>query len=152
MTGSKTIITHSPEETIKIAADVVRNACNTESPLTGNSPCILALHGNLGSGKTCFVKGLARTLGITRPITSPTFTLINEYPAQIPLYHIDLYRLHCPEEAFSIEFEQRLETPGIVAIEWAEKAGELIPRTAFHIYFETTEEPNTRKITLAPPE
>ncbi|MFW6152636.1 MAG: tRNA (adenosine(37)-N6)-threonylcarbamoyltransferase complex ATPase subunit type 1 TsaE [Verrucomicrobiota bacterium] len=148
--SGKTVITRSPRETMKLAEEIAREACDKRSSPAGCSTCIIALHGNLGSGKTCFVKGLARALGINRPVTSPTFTLINEYPAETPLYHIDLYRLNSPEDAFSLEFERYLETPGVIAIEWAEKAEELIPETAIHIYFEATEEPDNRKITVTP--
>ncbi|MBE9136632.1 tRNA (adenosine(37)-N6)-threonylcarbamoyltransferase complex ATPase subunit type 1 TsaE [Nodosilinea sp. LEGE 07088] len=86
---------------------------------------VLLLSGNLGSGKTTLVQGLGAGLGIEEPISSPTFTLINEYLAgRVPLYHVDLYRL-TPEQAESLELASYWEgsevTPGIVAIEWAER-------------------------------
>jgi tRNA threonylcarbamoyladenosine biosynthesis protein TsaE len=86
---------------------------------------VLLLSGNLGSGKTTLVQGLGAGLGIEAPISSPTFTLINEYlEGRIPLYHVDLYRL-TPEQAESLElasyWEGREAIPGIVAIEWAER-------------------------------
>ncbi|MEO1069066.1 MAG: tRNA (adenosine(37)-N6)-threonylcarbamoyltransferase complex ATPase subunit type 1 TsaE, partial [Cyanobacteria bacterium J06638_6] len=86
---------------------------------------VLLLSGNLGSGKTTLVQGLGAGLGIAAPISSPTFTLINEYlEGRIPLYHVDLYRL-TPEQAESLELASYWEggdvIPGIVAIEWAER-------------------------------
>lgn len=86
---------------------------------------ILLLAGDLGSGKTTFVQGIAAGLGVTDPVVSPTFTLINEYPeGRIPLYHLDLYRLS-PAEVADLYLENYwlgLEFPlGIVAIEWAER-------------------------------
>jgi tRNA threonylcarbamoyladenosine biosynthesis protein TsaE len=92
---------------------------------------VLLLAGNLGSGKTTLVQGLGRGLGIEEPISSPTFTLINEYlEGRIPLYHVDLYRLD-PAQVDSLELEtywDAVETPaGIVAIEWAERLAEPPP-------------------------
>ena len=86
---------------------------------------VLLLAGNLGSGKTTLVQGLGLGLGIAEPISSPTFTLINEYlEGRIPLYHVDLYRLE-PGQVGSLELESYWDaaetTPGIVAIEWAER-------------------------------
>ncbi|MEB3180916.1 MAG: tRNA (adenosine(37)-N6)-threonylcarbamoyltransferase complex ATPase subunit type 1 TsaE [Nostocaceae cyanobacterium] len=86
---------------------------------------VILLEGDLGAGKTTLVQGIGEGLGITDPIVSPTFTLINEYPSgRIPLYHLDLYRLEPPEvAALNLEnYWEGVEVPlGIVAIEWAEK-------------------------------
>ncbi|MFN6517079.1 MAG: tRNA (adenosine(37)-N6)-threonylcarbamoyltransferase complex ATPase subunit type 1 TsaE [Nostoc sp. CreGUA01] len=86
---------------------------------------VILLQGDLGAGKTTLVQGIGKGLGITEPIVSPTFTLINEYTeGRLPLYHLDLYRLE-PEEVLSLNLESYWEgvevTPGIVAIEWAER-------------------------------
>lgn len=94
-------------------------------------PAVLLLYGDLGSGKTAFVQALGNALGITEPITSPTFALIQEYPdGRVPLYHIDLYRLE-PEHVPALHLElywQGIEVPpGIVAIEWAERLTVLPP-------------------------
>lgn len=107
---------------------------------------VLALHGELGSGKTCFVQGLGEALGIQAPMTSPTFTLINEYAGARPLYHIDLYRIQDPEELFSIGLLDYFDKPGITAIEWAERAGDLIPPNAIHVYFELLRESGHRAL------
>ncbi|MDM8550203.1 tRNA (adenosine(37)-N6)-threonylcarbamoyltransferase complex ATPase subunit type 1 TsaE [Desulfobacterales bacterium HSG2] len=84
---------------------------------------ILALTGDLGSGKTSFVQGLARGLGVPDEyyITSPTYTLINEYPGRCPLFHVDLYRLEGPDDAEEIGLSEILCSDGVVAIEWAER-------------------------------
>lgn len=92
---------------------------------------VLLLSGDLGSGKTTLVQGMATGLGVTDPVVSPTFTLINEYPeGRLPLYHLDLYRLS-PQEAADLYLENYwlgLEVPlGIVAIEWAERLPYLPP-------------------------
>jgi len=84
---------------------------------------ILLLQGDLGSGKTTLVQGLAQGLGITAPVTSPTFALIQEYPeGRIPLYHLDLYRLNTSEvQQLYPEYYWQEAAPGIVAIEWPER-------------------------------
>ena len=92
---------------------------------TLNAGSVILLEGDLGAGKTTLVQGIGKVLGIIEPIVSPTFTLINEYPeGRIPLYHLDLYRLE-PQEVTGLNLESYWEgievTPGIVAIEWAER-------------------------------
>ena len=83
----------------------------------------IALIGDLGSGKTAFVQGLAKGLGVSEQyyITSPTFTLINEYPGRLPLFHVDLYRIEHLNELAEIELEEVLGQDAVVAVEWAEK-------------------------------
>lgn len=121
------IISHSPEETFEFgkefAAKLIPGA-------------VLALSGDLGAGKTHFVKGLAVGLGIATEATSPTFTLIHEYPGgHLPLYHIDLYRLEEPEEVLNIGLDEYLSSNGVTAIEWADKFEPLIPSDATRICF-----------------
>ena len=86
-------------------------------------PILIALHGTLGCGKTAFVQGLARGLGVPPEyyITSPTFTLINEYPGRLPLFHVDLYRLEGLVDLEDIGLSEILTGDGVVAVEWAEK-------------------------------
>jgi tRNA threonylcarbamoyladenosine biosynthesis protein TsaE len=98
---------------------------------------VLCLHGDLGAGKTCFVQGLARALGVRRPVGSPTFTLINEYRGRRGLAHIDLYRIRGAGDAFGLGLEDYLfHFDGVVAIEWAERAGELLPEDCWHVRLE----------------
>ncbi|MGQ9661740.1 MAG: tRNA (adenosine(37)-N6)-threonylcarbamoyltransferase complex ATPase subunit type 1 TsaE [Kiritimatiellia bacterium] len=112
---------------------------------------IVALHGELGSGKTCFVQGIALALGITKPVTSPTFIIINEYQGSRPLYHIDLYRIGSLEEALAVGLDEYLSAEGVTAIEWAERAGELIPTEAVHVTLRALSEPDERAIEIVLP-
>ena len=139
MNNSKRMVSHSPEETW----DVARTLLPTLHPGS-----VLALHGDLGAGKTCFVQGLARALGVERAVNSPTFTLINEYPGPLPLYHIDLYRIAGAAEALALGLDDYLHNNGITAIEWAERAAVVLPRHTIHILFETGDDPEERIITL----
>lgn len=111
---------------------------------------ILLLEGALGAGKTTFVQGLAEGLGVRAPVTSPTFTLLQEYPgAQGPLLHFDLYRLDRPEEVVDLGFEESLERGGVVVVEWAERLGWLTPPEHLRICMER-EEGERRRIALLP--
>lgn len=136
------VLTRTPEETQSLAATLARR-------LAPGS--LLCLHGTLGVGKTCFTQGLARGLGITRPVGSPTFTLINEYPGVIPLVHIDLYRLQGEAGVWELGVEDYFySTDAITVVEWAERAGDLIPPTAWHIHLFAAED-GGRKITFHAP-
>ncbi len=137
--SSKTVTTSSPEETHRVAADLLASL---------GPGAVLALHGDLGAGKTCFVQGLARALGVKRAVGSPTFTLINEYPGPLPLYHIDLYRINSVNEAFGLGLEEYLESDGITAIEWAERVDELLPASTVHIRLVAGARPEERSITI----
>jgi tRNA threonylcarbamoyladenosine biosynthesis protein TsaE len=113
------ITSHSPAETFAFGQTVAAAL---------QSGDVLALSGDLGAGKTHFVKGLAAGLGITTGVTSPTFTLIHEYPGgRLALYHLDLYRLETADELTRIGFDDYLDAEGVLAIEWAEKFPELLP-------------------------
>jgi len=140
--NTETIISNSVEETITAA----RGLAATLAP-----GAVLALHGDLGSGKTCFVSGIAEFLGIDDPITSPTFTIINEYEASLPLFHMDLYRISGPDEIFSLDLDSYLNANGITVIEWPERAGDLLPPDTINIHFETLTDQNTRRITISKP-
>lgn len=133
------LISRGLEETWKIAEQVLDRL---------PSRSVIALHGELGSGKTSFVQGLARALGVKEPVVSPTFIMINEYRGSRPLYHIDLYRITTPEETLSIGFQDYLDADGITAVEWAERAGDLIPIDATHISFQMRQDPLERCITI----
>ena len=137
--NARKIISKSPEATQAVAATLVAEL---------KSGSVLALHGELGSGKTCFVQGLARALGVRQPVTSPTFTIVNEYRGRCPLVHMDLYRINDPEELLGIDFENFLDTGGITVIEWAERSGDWLPVNTMHIYFETGTDLNKRTITI----
>jgi tRNA threonylcarbamoyladenosine biosynthesis protein TsaE len=123
-------ISDSPSNTWKIAADFFQ---------TLEKSAVIALHGNLGAGKTCFTQGLAQAAGVREPVCSPTYTII---------HHIDLYRLGGPEEAFDLGFDEILESGGITVIEWAERAAELLPPDTIHIRLERGETDNQRLISI----
>jgi len=109
---------------------------------------VIALIGPLGAGKTVFVKGLAKALGLSGDdATSPTFTLINEYEGPVPLYHVDLYRLEQAEEIEELGLHEYFEGPGIVAVEWAERAAHLLPPGTLTVVFER-ESGTARKLTI----
>lgn len=88
---------------------------------------LLLLEGELGAGKTSLVRGLARGLGVpeAEPITSPSYTLMNQYQGRCPLYHFDLYRLHNRDELEQIGYDDYLGGPGVIVVEWAERAGDV---------------------------
>ncbi len=142
-TSPKTVIlSRSPRQTRRAAADLLARLPRRVT---------LALHGDLGSGKTCFVQGLAAALGIRRAVTSPTFIIVNEYKGERPLFHVDLYRLDSSREATGIGLEDYTETEGITAIEWAERAADILPPDTIHILFETTSKPSERRIVISIP-
>jgi len=113
-----TILTHNEAETIHEGAKLGR------SLLPGT---VIALFGELGAGKTAFTRGLAAGLGITMNVSSPTFTIVNEYPGDIPLFHFDMYRLNDEHELFDIGWDDYLERGGICAVEWSEKVEAAFP-------------------------
>lgn len=130
MKASQEVVTSSPDNTQAFAKQFAK----TLKPGT-----ILRLEGELGSGKTTFVKGLAEGLGLKHPeqVKSPTFVLMHIYKAKIPLYHFDCYRLESLEELENIGFEDFVnDSNAISCIEWAEKAGSLLPPSAHLLRFE----------------
>jgi tRNA threonylcarbamoyladenosine biosynthesis protein TsaE len=112
-------------------------------------PFVIALSGDLGSGKTAFVQGLAEGLEVPNEyyITSPTFTLINEYPGRLPLIHIDLYRLDGIRDFEDIGLDELIYDQAVIAIEWAEKMSHQLPDHHLAMIFEITND-NDRKISL----
>ena len=111
---------------------------------------VVALRGELGAGKTLFVKGLAEGLRTDPaiPVTSPSYTLIHEYPGPLPLYHLDFYRLLRPEAALGLGLEEYFEGEGVTAVEWAEKFAALLPSRAIWVTIERTGE-DRRAIRIA---
>ena len=105
-------ITHSPSETEAVGAALARIL----KPGT-----VIAYRGDLGAGKTAFTRGLAKGLGVKENVTSPTFTIVNEYlSGSMPLFHFDMYRLGSEDELFDIGWEDYLERGGVCAVEWSE--------------------------------
>lgn len=112
------VVTHSPEETENLGARL--------APLLPGGT-VLALYGDLASGKTCFVRGLARHFAGQELVHSPTFTLVNEYGEGPRLYHLDLYRLSEDTELVELGYEEIFGGEDVCAVEWAERAGKLLP-------------------------
>jgi len=132
---------YAPEETKKIGQIIGKNA------KPGDIYCLI---GDLGVGKTVFSKGLAEGLGIEEAITSPTFTIVNEYMGRLPFYHFDVYRLGDCSELEEIGYEEYFFGDGVCLIEWANLIDELIPKEALWIGIEKDLEQgiNYRKITV----
>lgn len=111
-------ITRSPQETERLGAALAQYL------LPGD---VLAYTGELGAGKTAFTRGLAAGLGITDRVTSPTYTVVNEYlSGRLPLFHFDMYRLHSADELFDIGWEDYLTRGGVCAVEWSENVEEAL--------------------------
>jgi len=97
---------------------------------------VVCLEGDLGAGKTTFTQGVGRALGVKRAVTSPTFCLVAEHPSPRFLFvHMDLYRLHSPEDVLAIGWEDYLANGAVMFVEWADRAGGLIPPNARHVSF-----------------
>ena len=94
---------------------------------------IFLLEGELGAGKSVFVRGLASALGVTEAMPSPTFTIVNEYRAKYLIYHFDFYRINDPFELYEIGFEDYIYSKGISFIEWPSKCGDLLPKNGIKV-------------------
>lgn len=140
--GKKVVIqTHRTSETVRIGKSIGSRL------LPGD---VVALVGELGAGKTQFIKGLAAGVGIGNPayISSPSFKLINEYPGEITLYHIDLFRLEGEKEGEELGLEDYFQGRGITAIEWADKILSLLPEEILWIEIHYTGE-NSRSLEIS---
>lgn len=131
-------ITHSPAETEAVGEALAKAL----RPGT-----VLAFRGDLGAGKTAFTRGLGRGLGCTERVTSPTYTIVNEYTSgRLPLFHFDMYRLRSSEDLFDIGWEDYLERGGVCAVEWSENVADALDG-AIWITIEKTGD-DSRKITI----
>ncbi len=110
---------------------------------------VLAYFGDLGVGKTAFTRGLARGLGCTGRVTSPTFTIVNEYEGATPLFHFDMYRLGDSDELFDIGWEDYLARGGVCAVEWSERIEDALPPDTVTVTIRRCEEnEDWRRITV----
>jgi tRNA threonylcarbamoyladenosine biosynthesis protein TsaE len=125
--GDLKLISRCPEDTLLMGRIIGENLVRGD---------VIALVGELGTGKTTITQGIARGLGISEKyyITSPTFTLINEYPGDITLYHLDVYRLTGPDDLGDIGYEEYFFGEGVAVIEWAEKIKDILPEDALSIF------------------
>ena len=125
-------ITNSPEETEALGAALAQR-------LTPGT--VIAYRGDLGAGKTAFTRGLARGLGVTEQVTSPTYTIVNEYiGGRMPLFHFDMYRLGSSDELFDIGWEDYLERGGVCAVEWSENVDDAMENAVYVTIHKTGEE------------
>lgn len=132
------ILTKSRNETILLGERLGRS-------LKAND--VVAITGELGAGKTTMIQGIAKGLGVRNWVTSPTFTIINEFQGRICLFHMDMYRLNGPEDAEDIAIEEYFNKGGVTVIEWAEKIKALLPDGVKEISIEIVSE-DQRKIHL----
>ena len=131
-------ITNSPEETEKLGIALAKK-------LTPGT--VIAYRGDLGAGKTAFTRGLARGLGCTELVTSPTYTIVNEYlGGRLPLFHFDMYRLRSSEDLWDIGWEDYLERGGVCAVEWSENVADAM-EDPISVTIEKLGE-DTRRITI----
>ena len=137
---SQRFITNTPEETEALGARLARAL---------EPGAVVAFTGDLGAGKTAFVRGLARGLGVQDRVTSPTFTVVNEYEGgRLPLFHFDLYRLGCADELFDIGWEDYLARGGVCAVEWSERMEELLEPGTVRVDLRRGEDEDRRVITV----
>ena len=134
-----TYTTHSPEETEELA-------CQWGRTLHGGQ--VVAYRGGLGMGKTAFTRGLARGLGYKGRVTSPTFTIVNEYLGETPLFHFDMYRLHSADDLFDIGWEDYLARHGVCAVEWSENVADALPEDTVYVTIAQGAADNERLITI----
>lgn len=134
------LVSKDPQETFYIGKVLGENL------KTGD---IVALVGELGTGKTCLTQGIARGLGVPEEyhITSPTFTLINEYQGRFVLYHLDMYRLSGVQDLEELGYEEYLAGNGVLVIEWAEKVREILPDETLFVFLTYLDE-NKREIDI----
>ena len=134
------ITTHSADETQALGQRLAKRL------LPGD---VIAYFGDLGAGKTALTRGIAQGLGVTDLVTSPTYTIVNEYlTGRIPLFHFDMYRLGSSDELFDIGWEDYLARGGVCAVVWSENVEDAL-RDAIHITIEKDPlEPDTRRITI----
>lgn len=135
------LITESAEETSKIGEQLGRLV---------NKGNIICLSGDLGAGKTAFTKGIAKGMGVEDYVTSPTYTIINEYEGRLPLYHFDVYRLNDVEEMYELGYEEYFFGDGVVVLEWADIVREIVPKERLWITILNTKGDNSREIIIEP--
>lgn len=135
---SRTYISHSYEDTLKIGEGLAKSLKGTE---------VIALFGGLGMGKTALTTGIARGLGSNDSVSSPTFALVNEYHGKYNVYHFDMYRISSWDDLYSIGFFDYLDT-GVLVIEWSENIENALPPEYIRITMEKGDDENERIITV----
>ena len=134
------LLSHSPDETEAIGARLAERL---------GPGAVVAFTGELGAGKTAFTRGLARGLGVTDRVTSPTFTIVNEHlGGRLPLFHFDMYRLASSDELFDIGWEDYLARGGVCAVEWSENVADALEPDAIRVDIRRGTGENDRVITI----
>lgn len=123
-TTTMNLVLKNSDETLKLG-EIIGKSINPGS--------IIALTGDLGAGKTVFVKGIARGLGVKEEPNSPTFVIMNSYEGRMPLYHFDLYRLSDEDEMIGIGYEEYFYGDGVCAVEWADRIQEIFPDNTIYV-------------------
>lgn len=132
-------ISSSPEETESFSADFAKKLSGGE---------VIAFLGNLGAGKTCFMRGLGRGLGFEGDVTSPTFSIVNEYRGgKFPIFHFDMYRISTFEDLYSTGFFDYFDQNGVIAIEWSENIADILNDDTIYVKIENSGDLK-RKITI----
>jgi len=141
----KIIIVNSLKETEKFAKEFAKEIQNGD---------VILLNGEIGAGKTTFTKFLLENLGVKSIVSSPTFTLLNEYEGIFPVYHFDMYRITSPDELYELGFEDYLNSKsspfvktGLTIVEWGENVKEILPQNAICVNIEKLSE-NNRKFEI----
>ena len=136
------VITKNEEQTKMLAKKIATSI---------EKPAIVSLVGDLGAGKTTFTKGFAKGLGIEKMVTSPTFTILNEYTeSKINMYHFDMYRLESEEEARTVGFETYFDLDsldGVTVVEWAENTPGILPQKYYQVTLDIIDD-DSRKVTI----
>ena len=142
----QSIITESAKETKKLAGELANRLVQRES----ERALVLALSGELGSGKTTFIKGFSKVLGVKERVLSPTFVLIHKHSLKNKnLYHIDAYRLESEKDLLKLDIKEIFTSPqNIVIIEWADRVKKIIPKNAIWIKLSHLKEKNKRRILI----
>lgn len=133
------LISKSPNDTIKAGEELANKLKNGG---------FVALYGNLGAGKTAFVSGLAKGLSCNEPVTSPTYTIMQEYKGEIPLYHFDMYRINNFDALYGTGFFDYLDTECVIAVEWSENIAFALPESLIKVTIEYGKSENERIITI----
>ncbi|GFR36199.1 tRNA (adenosine(37)-N6)-threonylcarbamoyltransferase complex ATPase subunit type 1 TsaE [Thermobrachium celere] len=134
----KTVVTNSERETFELGYKIGNILKKGD---------VISLNGDLGAGKTHLTKGIAAGLGVEDYITSPTFTIVNEYMGRLPLYHFDVYRIDDIYEMYEIGFEEYLYGDGVCVVEWGDMVEELLPKNKIYIYIKKLDD-NVREVQI----
>lgn len=131
------LLTRAPDETRKVGAALA------ELLVPGD---VVSLTGDLGAGKTCFVQGAARALGVVDAVASPTFVLVREYRGDVPVYHLDVYRLDRLQEVLDLGFEDLLDPSGVIFVEWGDAIDALLPDSNLQVELTVASDDEVRRL------